>query len=151
MKEDQTEHIGRIWFEVMWNKPDLALADKIVDPEYSPSWIQINKVGPNQVKHEIQYFRTIFPDLQYQIVEIKGEEEKVWIRYKGQGTHLGKGWGFKPTNKKVEFEGATILYINSNGKVIDQWGSFCFYDIFASLGILPPFWELYKYFDDFNK
>ena len=84
-------------------------------------------------------------------MELKGEEDKVWIRYKARGTHLGKGWGFEPTNKSVEFEGATILYINSNRKVIDQWSAFCFYDIFADSGVLPPFWELSKYLTNFKK
>ena len=93
----------------------------------------------------------MFPDLKYEIVEIRGEEAKVWIRYKGQGTHLGKGWGFEPTKKKVTFEGATILYLNSEGKIIDQWGAFCFYDIFYELGIVPPFWELHKYFSGKKK
>ena len=54
-------------------------------------------------------------------------------------------------NEEVEFEGATILYINPEGKIIDRWGAFCFYDIFADLGLLPQFWELHKFFPDFKK
>ena len=54
--------------------------------------------------------------------------------------------GFHPTKKKVEFEGATILYLNSKCK--DQWGDFCFYDIFTDLGVVPPFGELHKYITD---
>ena len=50
-----------------------------------------------------------------------------------------EGMGFEPTNKYIEFEGATILYINSKGKIIDQWGAFCFYDIFTDLGVVPQF------------
>ncbi|MFX1574752.1 MAG: ester cyclase [Promethearchaeota archaeon] len=151
MNQKDTEKIARLWFEVMWTKPDLSVADEIVDSEYNPSWIQINKVGPAQVKHEIRHFRTIFPDLIYEIVELNGEKNKVWIRYKARGTHLGKGWGFEPTNKTVEFEGAAILYINSKGKVIDQWGAFCIYDIFTDLGVVPPFWEVNKYLTNYEK
>ena len=150
MKSEETERVGRRWFEDMWGKPDLNLADEIVDPNYNPSWIHIDAIGPAQVKHEIKYFRSIFPDLKCEIVEIKGEGDKVWIRYIGRATHKGKGWGFEPTNKLVEFEGATILYVNSKGKVIDRWGAFCFYDIFADLGVVPPFGELHKYFPDFK-
>jgi len=148
---DVTEEIGRKWFEVVWSKPDFDLADEIVDSKYNPSWIHIDKVGPSQVKHEIKYFRSIFPDLNYKIVEMVTQKDKVWVRYQGQGTHKGTGWGFKPTNKKVQFEGATILYINSEGKVYDRWGAFCFYDIFEKLGVIPPFYELHKYFVDYNR
>ncbi|MFW9900615.1 MAG: ester cyclase [Candidatus Thorarchaeota archaeon] len=145
MKIEETEKIGKLFFEVMWSEPDLSIADEIVDPKYNPNWIPIDKVGPAQIKHEITYFRSIFPDLIYEIVETRGEENKVWIRYKAHGTHLGKAWGFNPTEKKVTFEGATILYFNSEGKIINRWGAFCFYDILYDLGIVPSLWELHKY------
>ncbi len=70
----------------MSSKPDLSVADEIIDSEYHPNWIQINKMGPAQIKHEITHFRRIFPDLKYEIIEINGEEDKVWISYKAKGT-----------------------------------------------------------------
>lgn len=146
MTIEENEKLGRRWFEEMWSIPSLKVADEIVDDAYNPSWVHINKKGPAQVKHEINYFRSIFPDLVYKITEIKAEEDKVWIRYKARATHKGEGWGFKPTNKKVEFEGATILYFNTKGKIIDRWGAFCFYDILEELGIVPSFWELHNHF-----
>lgn len=151
MYKEISEEVGIKWFEIMWSKPDLELADEIVDPQYNPSWIHIDAIGPAQVKHEIKYFRSLFPDLTYKIVDMIGLADKVWIRYKASATHQGRGWGFEPTNKQVEFEGVTILYINSQGKVYDRWGAFCFYDIFADLGTVPPFHELSKYLSDFKK
>jgi len=144
----RNEEIGKLWFAKMWSKPDLALADEIVAKEYNPSWVAIDAVGPEQIKHEIKYFRSVFPDLAYEIVDILGTEQKVWIRYRGKATHKGKAWGFEPTNKRVEYEGATILEISPEGKVIDRWGAFCFYDIFTELGLVPPFWELSKHFNN---
>jgi len=83
MKSEETEKVGRRWFEDMWGMPDLNLADKIVDPSYNPSWIHIDAIGPAQIKHEIKYFRSIFPDLKYEIIDIKGEEDKfgfaIWV------------------------------------------------------------------------
>ena len=126
----------------MWSKPDLDVADEIVDKDYDPDWVHIDAVGPAQIKHENKYFRSVFPDLKYEIIEINGEDDKVWIRYKAQGTQKGNAWGFEATRKKVEFEGATILYINSEGKIVDRWGAFCFYDLLTDLGLVPPLWEL---------
>jgi len=147
MKIEETESIAKKWIIDMWSKPDLSLADILVDSNYKPEWIYTDKKGPELIKHEILHFRSIFPDLKHEIIEIKGEENKVWVRYKATGTHKGTGWGFQPTNNIVEFEVAAIIYV-SEGKVIDLWESFCFYDIFAELGVLPPFWELYKYISD---
>jgi predicted ester cyclase len=148
MSKQRNENIGRQWFEEMWSKPDFDLADKIIDEQYDPEWVSIDKVGPDQVKHEIRYFRSVFPDLKYEVVDIISDGEKVWIRYKGSGTQKGNAWGFAPSGKRVEFDGATILYINSKGKVIDRWGAFCFYDILSELELVPPLWELSQSLSD---
>lgn len=141
MSERDNERIARLWYEVMWSKPDLEVADEIVDPNYAPEWVHIDKQGPEQIKHEIRYFRSVFPDLKYEVVETAALPDRVWIRYRARGTQLGPAWGFPPTGKAVEFDGATILYIR-DGKVIDRWGAFSFYDILTVLGLVPPLWEL---------
>jgi hypothetical protein len=141
MPSQANERIAHLWYEVMWSKPDPNLADELVAPDYAPEWVHIEKKGPEQIKHEIRYFRSVFPDLRYEIVETAALSDRVWIRYKAKGTQLGSAWGFPPTGKVVEFDGATILYIR-NVKVIDRWGAFSFYDILTDLGLVPPLWEL---------
>jgi predicted ester cyclase len=144
MSADDVERIAYLWYEVMWSKPDPDLADEIIDADYAPAWIQIDKKGPAQVKHEMKYFRSVFPDLKYEIVETASLPDRVWIRYKAKGTQLGPAWGFPATGKTVEYDGATILYIRDN-KVIDQWSAFSFYDMLTDLGLVPPLWELSKH------
>lgn len=141
MTSQANERIAHLWYEVMWSKPDPDLADELVDPDYAPEWVHIDKKGPEQIKHEIKYFRSVFPDLKYEIVETAALSDRVWIRYKAKGTQLGSAWGFPPSGKAVEFDGATILYIR-NGKIIDRWSAFSFYDILTDLGLVPPLWEL---------
>ena len=138
----RNEPLAKRWFEELWSIPDFDVADEIIDPDYDPEWIQIDAKGADQVKHEIRYFRSVFPDLKYEIIEIVSQRDRVWVRYKGSGTQKGEAWGFKATSKKVEFEGATILYVNSAGKISDRWGAFCFYDILSNLSLVPPLWEL---------
>ena len=141
MTSQEIEQIAHLWYEVMWSKPDPDLAHQLVTPDYAPEWIHIDKKGPEQIKHEIKYFRSVFPDLKYEIVETAALPDRVWIRYRAKGTQLGSAWGFPPSGKTVEFDGATILYIR-DGKVIDQWSAFSFYDILTDLGLVPPLWEL---------
>ena len=82
----------------------LDVADEIVDPGYAPDWVQIDAKGPEQIKHEIRYFRSIFSDLKYEIVDAVSQTDRVWVRYRGSGTREGNGWGFEATGKQVEFE-----------------------------------------------
>lgn len=151
MELKESEQIGKIWFEDMWSKPDFTIADKIIDPEYKPDWINIDMVGPALVKYEIKQFRSIFHDLVQKVIEIKGEENKVWVWYRANAIHNGGGWGFEPTNKRIEFEGAALLFINSEGKVFDLWDLYCFYDVLKKLGVVPALGELHKYLSGFKK
>jgi predicted ester cyclase len=141
MASQENENIAHLWYEVMWSEPNPDLADQLVAPEYAPAWVHIDKKGPEQIKHEIKYFRSVFPDLRYEIVETASLPDRVWIRYRAKGTQLGSAWSFPPSGKSVEFDGATILYIR-NGQVIDRWSAFSFYDILTDLGLVPPLWEL---------
>lgn len=144
MSNELNERIARLWYEVMWSEPNFTVADEIVAADYAPAWIQIPKKGPEQIKHEIKYFRSVFPDLKYEIVETASLADRVWIRYKARGTQQGPAWGFPPSGKAVEFDGATILYVK-DGKVIDRWGAFSFYDMLSELGLVPPLWELSRH------
>jgi len=139
---EKNKIIAKRWFEEMWSEPNLDVADEIIHPDYAPDWISIDEKGPAQIKYEIKYFRSTFPDLKYEIIDMIALEDRVWVRYLGTATQDGPAWGFPATGKKVTFEGVTILYIDPDGKIIDQWGAFCFYDILTALGLVPPFWEL---------
>lgn len=72
----------------MWSKPDPDLADELVNPDYAPEWVQIDKKGPEQIKQDIKYFRFGFPDLKYEIVETGALPDRVWIRYKIRGDSI---------------------------------------------------------------
>jgi hypothetical protein len=139
---EKNQRLAERWFLEMWSKPDPGLADEIIAAEYAPEWVQIDAKGPEQVKHEIRYFRSVFPDLRYEIVDLVSKEDCVWVRYKAHGTQKGKAWGFESSGRRVDFEGVTILYINSEGLVCDRWGAFCFYDILADLELVPSLWDL---------
>jgi hypothetical protein len=148
MSTDSSLNLAYRWFIDLWSQGNLDAADEIIAPDYAPSWVQIPKKGPEQVKYEVRYFRSIFPDLQYTIVDSATFPDKVWIRYKGVGTQQGTAWGFAPTNKPAEFEGVTIFTINQAGQISDRWGAFCMYNIFADLGLIPPFWELSRFLNE---
>jgi len=68
MEPKETEKIGKLWFNELWTDANLDIADEIVDLDYAPTWIPIDKKGPAQIKHEITYFRSIFPDLKYDLL-----------------------------------------------------------------------------------
>ena len=133
-KTERTLGVARLWFERVWSGPDPDLAEEIVDARYAPEWIHIPKTGPAQVKHELNYFRSVFPDLVYEVLDAVASAgaggDRVWVRYRGRGTMLGAAWGFEASGKTASFEGVTVFTFSDEGKIGDRWGAFCFYDMF---------------------
>jgi SnoaL-like polyketide cyclase len=104
MSAEDNKRIAHLWYEVMWSKPDPDIADELVDPNYAPEWIHIDKKGPEQIKHEIKYFRSVFPDLKYEIVETAALPDRVWIRYKAKGTQQGPAWAFHQQERPLNLQ-----------------------------------------------
>lgn len=142
MSNDANLKTTRLWFDDIWSQGNLEIADKIISPDYDPDWVHIDKKGPDQIKHEARFFRSVFPDLQYEIVDITATENKVWVRYRATATQQKSAWGFEANQQQVTYEGATIFTFNQQGQISDRWGAFCFYDLLADLGHVPPLWEL---------
>ncbi|MCY3412473.1 MAG: ester cyclase [Candidatus Heimdallarchaeota archaeon] len=135
------KEIIKLFYEKMWSEGDLIITDQIIHPEYHPRDVGMPEKGPALLKKEIGYFRSIFPDLHYRIIEMVEDGDKICVRYQGNGTQKGNGWGFEPTDKKIEFDGAAIFTLES-GLIIDSWRSYCLFDIFVQTGHIPPLWEL---------
>ncbi|GAH01899.1 unnamed protein product [marine sediment metagenome] len=49
MKIEEAESIAKKWIIDMWGKPDLNLADILVDSNYKPEWIHTDKKGPKLI------------------------------------------------------------------------------------------------------
>lgn len=132
------------FYEDLWSKGDLDVADEIIHPEYDPDWVQIPKKGPEQIKHEVKYFRSVFSEVTYRIEKHAQNEHEVWVLYSMSGLHDGNPWGFEATGKRFETQGTGIFTIK-DGKIIDRTGVFCMYDVFNSLGLIPAWFEFSKY------
>jgi predicted ester cyclase len=61
-----------------------------------------------------------FPDFKFTIEDMVGENDKVAVRYRLDGTHLGEYLGIPPTGKKVYIKNQGIFLIK-NGKLEESW------------------------------
>jgi steroid delta-isomerase-like uncharacterized protein len=138
----ENEKIARLWFEILWSRPDPgSVVEEIVHPDYQPDKSLFAKGGPRQVREEIKQGLRSFPDSTSEIIDMCATEDRVWVRYKFRGTHKGEFLGFPATGKTVEIEGVTILYIKDH-KVIDTWTSLPLFDMLTILGLAPPVFAL---------
>lgn len=130
--EKNKEVVRRIYEEAL-NKRNPVLLKEFIAPEYN---------GLTGVKgaagFEIPTSLVIkgFPDAQWNIQEMIAEGNKVWVRWKLQGTHTGQFTTYAPTGKTVN-SGGQAVYEFKDGKVIATQVNTDRLEFLQQLGVLP--------------
>lgn len=137
-------------FYQAWNERDFELLDEIIHPLYHPNWVLMEEDGPDIIRREIRYLTSCIPDLKYEIVKMSQDEDMMWVWYRMTGTHKGNFFGFDATGKTFSYDGASIIYVDDEGMVVDRMGFYCFEEIFRQLGLVPPYWELHQHITDYT-
>ena len=105
---------------------------------FAPGFIFHNYIGDfnmDQTKQiDIDWYAA-FPDLHATIEEMVAEGDKVAVRVNYKGTHLGQGYGWTPTGKKINILNANTFKI-IDGKLMEIW-NVADTLLFKQLGINP--------------
>jgi steroid delta-isomerase-like uncharacterized protein len=97
-----------------FNKRDLDLLQDLISPDYTGI---DGKKGPASFGAPVIALIKAMPDVQWKIQELLGEDEKVVVRWKIQGTQTGIFTGFPATGKTVSSDGMAIFEFEA-GKII---------------------------------
>ena len=115
------------------NKKDLTILDEVISPRFFDPTFKLQ--GPEDYKQFETAFFKGFPDWIETIEDIIAEENKVWVRFTGTGTHRGEWRGLAPTGKKVTFRGVQIWRI-VDGKVVSKDSILDLLDALRQLGVI---------------
>jgi len=115
------------------NKKDLSILDEFISPDFFDPTFQLR--GPESYKQFETMFFKGFPDWHETIEDMVAEEDKVWVRFIGTGTHSGEWRGLAPTCKKITFKGVQIWRI-VDGKVVEKDSIIDILDACKQLGII---------------
>jgi steroid delta-isomerase-like uncharacterized protein len=140
---EDNKQIVRSFFEVVWNKRKLELADSIFDSKcYTHQLLSgelVNQVlrGPEEIKAHISEWLLGFPDLLFTVEQILAEGDRVCTQLFLDGTHTGEWNGIPPTGKHLNIRMMTIHLIQ-DGRIIEDWVIVESLGVFQQLGMLPP-------------
>ncbi|MFD9094382.1 ester cyclase [Streptomyces collinus] len=79
--------------------------------------------GPDGYKAMFGQLRGAFPDLNVQVEHLMATEDELAFAYVITGTHLGPLMGQPATGRKVSYRGMQISRFDSDGKLVERWGS----------------------------
>jgi len=107
------EEVVRTVFEQSLNKKNLALLKDLISDDYEG--LQGAK-GAEGFEKPVLPLLKAFPDIQWNIEELIGEDDKVAVRWKWKGVHTGQFNNFPATGKLTTNDGMAIFTLK-DGKV----------------------------------
>jgi predicted ester cyclase len=108
--QDGKAIVTRLIGEVI-NAGDLEVIEEIYDPEMAAAalgWIEP--------------FRTAFPDVHMETIELVAEGERVVGRFRCSGTQLGPWRGREPTGKRMHEIDEVYFFTVRDARIVEAWG-----------------------------
>src|SRR5216110_2357363 len=119
--EEKNKEIIRRYYDELWNKWNLALANELIASDVSfRGSLAVEVQGLEGFKSYVNTVRAAFPDFHNTIEDLIAEENKVVARLTYNATHRGEIFGVAPTGKKIEYSGVAISHIIDN-KIVSGW------------------------------
>lgn len=133
---EQNKAISELSTEI-WNTGDLSKYDEV----YSADFINHDPSRPDaadfgSLKALIAELHNGMPDYQSMVEDTIAENDKVVVRWIGNGTHTGVLTGFPPTGKHVTWTGITI-YRFEKGKIVEAWWNYDMLGALQQIGVIP--------------
>jgi steroid delta-isomerase-like uncharacterized protein len=76
------------------------------------------------------------PDLQLDVEDLIGEDDKVVARIVVTGTHRGEYMGLAPTGKRIAYD-EIFIFRFADGRVVETWGVVDVLSQMKQLGVVP--------------
>jgi predicted ester cyclase len=109
--EELNKEVVRRTIDEIINGGRVELVDKLYAPELSAA-----------IKAWIGPFRTSFPDVHMDVVDLVAEGDKVVGRFSCSGTHEGEWRGHPPTGRRFEQVDEVYFFRVQDGKITEAWG-----------------------------
>ena len=112
MTPQANKDLIRRYYEEMWNRWDLALADKLVSQAIRfRGSLGTTVEGIDGFKSYVLTVRDAFPDFHNTIEALVAEEERVAARLTYTDTHRRTLFGIPPLGKRVAYAGAAFFWV----------------------------------------
>ncbi len=121
----------RLYNEV-WNQKKLAVIDEIFADDFAIFAPGIVVTDKKVLKEFIHSWMTSFPDIHHEVEDVVEQGNKLALRFKGKGTHLGQFMDLAPTHKGFSYTGMNFMHFEG-GKIKKLWLNSSIFELVAHL------------------
>lgn len=127
----------KIFIEEGFSKGDGSVFDKYASVDFVEHQYGFHPSNAEGVKKAIENLHRAFPDFSLTIEELVIDNDKVWGRMTGRGTHKKQFGPLPPKGKKFEITVIDIMKFK-DGKLVEHWGVADKLALMEQLGMKPP-------------
>ena len=136
MSVEENKALARRFFD-FFNERTLDGVEQVIAQD-----IVGHRRGYNDLEGFKQYWSAnmaLCPDLHFTIHDVIAQEDKVALRWTGQGTTVTEFMGVPPNGKLATWTGMIVFRI-ADGKIVESWINTARLDILDQLGakMVPP-------------
>jgi predicted ester cyclase len=110
--EQEHKDIARRAIEEVCARGDFEKAKRYYSPEFRDRVNNLEYHGLEGVRKSVTMYRSVFPDLEIEVVDQVVEGDRVVSRWTARGTNRGR---------RASLDGITISHIEA-GKIVEDWG-----------------------------
>jgi len=123
----------RRFFEVVWNKGDVAQIDAFLAPDFrSHNGLQVAITDSAGYAHGVLMMRTALPDLSTMLELVFSDGDYVCVRGRDRGTHVGELFGRRGGGRTVTMTWIEIFRMQ-DGRAAEGWVEMDTADFFRQL------------------
>lgn len=114
MNDSSAKAMIRQYYQDLWNRWDLSVADRIIAPQVVfRGSLGVAVEGLDGFKSYVRLVQAAFPDFHNRVDELIEEGSRVAARLTYSGTHRGELYGVAPTSRRVEYNGIALFRIEA--------------------------------------
>ena len=106
--------------EEVFHRGDVGAIDRFFTPNARIVDPGVEIRGPKALKPALSDLLTAFPDLHITVEEHIEEGDRLAVRYRGEGTHLGNWRGIPAQGTRISYTGILIVRFAGN-RITDYW------------------------------
>lgn len=122
--------------EDVWNEGKIEKVDDLLTPDFVGRGFGPEDLDRAGYKHFVSEHREIFPDLEFIVKDILGEDDRVAVRWMRSGTQEKAIMGVDPTRDQISVSGMTIYRI-ADDVIAEAWSVRDTVAMLQQLGIFP--------------
>jgi steroid delta-isomerase-like uncharacterized protein len=125
MSVEQNIVLVRRWFKEAWNEGRVQTIYELMHENAachgSDMEVEVLR-GPAEFEILYNRLRGAFPDIQIEIEDAFGSDDRVAVRWSAVMTHAGDHLGMPATNKQIRITGSAMVRIEKD-KIVECWDS----------------------------